>query len=222
MYIVTIISEVRLIREGLSRIVQNNPECVVLSADANIHEMGMSIQHKTPDIIIYDASSSHAVDDISRLSGFYPLIKIIAFGIAQKDDVICAYAEAGVDGFIFQEDNVDDLFATIRCVKNGQLRCSEQVANALLQRLKQRSVVNNPANVVLSLTPREKQIMELIALGLTNKQISKKLSIQLPTVKNHLHNIFEKLHVRTRSEAVNKIRHYYASIGKPVQSSSLT
>jgi DNA-binding NarL/FixJ family response regulator len=222
MYIVTIISEVRLVRDGLSQIIQNDPECVVLSADSNIDEMGALAQPKTPDIVIFDVSSTQALDDICRLSGFYPLIKIIAFGIAQKDDVICAYAEAGADGFIFQDDNVDDLFATIRGVKNGQLRCSERVANALLQRLKQRSVVNSPANVVLSLTPREKQIIELIAIGLTNKQISRKLQIQLPTVKNHLHHIFEKLHVRTRSEAVNKIRKYYSSIGKSTRTSSVT
>jgi two-component system nitrate/nitrite response regulator NarL len=110
------------------------------------------------------------------------------------------------------EGSIVDLVAAIDGVARGELRCSPQMAGALARRVADLAVrAGRPAPPV-QLTGRQLEIVGLIAAGLSNKEIARRLCIEVPTVKNHLHTIFEKLDVHRRGEAVARAR----SQGLPV------
>jgi DNA-binding NarL/FixJ family response regulator len=118
---------------------------------------------------------------------------------------VLRYVEAGATGYVLKNHSLEDLIETVRAVQDGKVFVAPQIAAALMERLSNlaRMFSNVESNVTdtTSLTEREIEVLELIGKGLTNQQIAEKLVIELGTVKNHVHNILEKLNVRTRNEA---------------------
>jgi DNA-binding NarL/FixJ family response regulator len=119
----------------------------------------------------------------------------------EHDVIPCA--EAGVAACLPRETTLADLSATIERVAAGESNASPRVAAMLLRRIATLAERNSPE---ANLTAREEEILVLIDDGLSNKQIARRLSIELPTVKNHVHNILEKLHVHRRYEAAARMR----------------
>jgi two-component system, NarL family, nitrate/nitrite response regulator NarL len=114
------------------------------------------------------------------------------------------WAGAGVSGFLSREASSHELVEILRRAACGASPCSPDVADAYLRRARERS--GNHARLEAALTKREAQIAELLADGLSNKAIASQLFIELTTVKNHVHNILEKLDVHSRGEAAAKLR----------------
>lgn len=110
----------------------------------------------------------------------------------------------GVAGFLPRDATLDDLAHTLTKVARGEAVCSSSVAGALLRRISteahQRTVTAD------HLTPREREVLVLIEQGLSNKQIAQRLGIEVRTVKNHVHNLLEKLRVQRRGEAAARLR----------------
>jgi len=112
----------------------------------------------------------------------------------------------GIAGFVTSEASVAELVAAIESVARGESLCSPSVVAALLRRLGSLARSWAEADPTQPLTRREREILELIDEGLSNKQIAQRLRIELPTVKNHVHNILGKLGVRRRAEAAALVR----------------
>jgi DNA-binding NarL/FixJ family response regulator len=124
-----------------------------------------------------------------------------------QEDTLLEWAEAGVAGFVPREASMEDLIVTLVCAVRGEFRCSPQFAGRLLGRLRQHGHVDLQAPVDENpLTPRECEIVSLIDRGLSNKAIAASLGIEMATVKNHVHNLLEKLHVHRRGEAAARLR----------------
>jgi DNA-binding NarL/FixJ family response regulator len=135
-----------------------------------------------------------------------PEAKIIALGVEDDEDIVLACAEAGVSGFVPPEGTLDDLLATVESVRRGEILCSPRTAGVLLRRVASLAGNRDSAWIELRLTRRELQIVQLIDEGCSNKEIARLLTISLATVKNHVHNILEKLDVTRRSEAAACVR----------------
>jgi DNA-binding NarL/FixJ family response regulator len=122
-------------------------------------------------------------------------------------DVILQYIEAGIAGYVLRDDSVDQLLHAVRAVYRGEAVVSPDIAAALMTRIAQLSNVCqgttwSESGVFLELTPRERQVLVLVQQGLSNQEIAASLTIELGTVKNHIHNILRKLNVRSRHDAV--------------------
>jgi len=117
-----------------------------------------------------------------------------------------ACAEARIDGYVPHVRALVDVVATMASTARGELRCTPRVAAALLKRVRSLKVDVGPSQPSLHLTSREHEIAELLDGGMSNKEIAHRLGIEAATVKNHVHNIIEKLHVRRRGEAAAAIR----------------
>ena len=132
-------------------------------------------------------------------------MRVVAFAVPETEDDIIACAEAGVAACVTREASIDELVATIERVGSGESLCSPQVAAVLLRRVATLAAARSDEPAA-TLTSREREILDLIAEGLSNKQIGQVLCIQVPTVKNHVHNLLEKLEVHSRHEAAALLR----------------
>lgn len=155
-------------------------------------------------VCIVDASNESATGALCALIRSLP-VPVLAFGVLPTENVVLALAEAGVVGFIDGDAALDDLVAAVARAQRGEATCPPAIIMMLLQRIA--ALANrSPVAPQAVLTSRERQIVQLIAEGLSNKEIARRLSIEVATVKNHVHNILEKLQVNRRSDAVARLR----------------
>ena len=149
-------------------------------------------------------------DSVALLQAIFdvaPNMKVIVLGLSEDDeDGIVACAEAGVVGYHLRTDSLDDLAALIRRVATGETSCPPRVSAVLLRRLSALAHQRRPAANGLIITAREAEILRMLELGLSNRDIAEQLCIAVHTVKNHVHSLLTKLGVGTRSEAVARYR----------------
>ena len=133
-------------------------------------------------------------------------VKVVAFSVAETEDEVCECAEAGIAGYVPRNGSKEDLIAAVENAVRGEVLCSPRVAASLFRRLAARVQTTRLRPPEAALTSREQDIIALIDRGLSNKEIARQLKISLPTVKNHVHNILEKLQVRRRGAAAALLR----------------
>jgi two-component system nitrate/nitrite response regulator NarL len=147
-----------------------------------------------------------ALELIRTVTGAELPAKVLALGLAESKEQILHYVEAGAAGYVLKSDSVDDLLARIRGAHTGQVKVSPKIAAALMSRVTEYAQLLDEVEVGVgeaeTLTPREQEILDLIAQGLTNQQIAERLVIEVGTVKNHVHNILQRLDASSRHEAV--------------------
>jgi two-component system nitrate/nitrite response regulator NarL len=204
---VVIISHVSLYREGLIRILSQIQDVFVVGQAHSLEDASGLLADVFAEVVLVDLASAHGLEEVRALSSRFPRSRFLALGVENSGAAIVDCAEAGIAGYVAREGSVDDLLKTIRCTASGELRCSPQIAAALMQRVTALASLGR-ARGAHELTRRETQIVELVQQGLTNKEIALRLSIATATVRNHVHNILEKLGARTRGEAAAITRRF--------------
>ncbi len=187
----------------------------VVATAADVAALDEAVSFNEPDVILVDAALVGARAGVLRLLGRFPELKVVALGDFQENGEIIAYAEAGVAGFVTRDQALDELIRTLESVVEGHLHCPPHVAAALLRRVASVASEKTPGASAAGarLTARELEILTLLGDGLSNKQIAWRLSIEVATVKNHVHNILEKLQVRSRTDAALWVRGSASSVG---------
>jgi two-component system nitrate/nitrite response regulator NarL len=166
---------------------------------------GLAIGMTEPGVVLVDTASVAGPAGVRALAAAAPTAKIVAVGIPDDERAIIALAEAGVAGFVTVEQPLAELVAAVEAAANDELQCSPRVAAALAKRVA--ALAAGPRrNGDQRLTRREREIAALIAQGLLNKQIARRLSIEQATVKNHVHNILAKLGASRRDEVAMLLR----------------
>ena len=199
----------RLYREGLSNALGMSSELAIIGASGDVSVVTEDVACLTPDIVLVDVGTQkffHALDAIRRVN---PGGQIVALSVPDRRSSILACAEAGVAGYVTRNGSVDDLRRVILAADAGEFECTPSVAAAFVERLSQRISSPSAGCQISSLTARELDVIRLLEHGLCNKDIARELSIKLPTVKNHVHNIISKLHVHGRCEAAALYRRIY-------------
>lgn len=200
---VLIVSDVRLYRDGLAEVLNQDGRLgVVSSAESAALALDQVERHKVESVLL-DVGIPEALETISMIARKAPQTKVIALGLSELEEDVVACAEAGIAGYVCREGAVEDVVSAVKSAIREEFGCSRRIAAALVRRV--RSLRANRVNEV-TLTPRERQIAELLGEGLANKEISKRLFIEVATVKTHVHNILEKLGAHSRGEAAVKIR----------------
>jgi DNA-binding NarL/FixJ family response regulator len=143
---------------------------------------------------------------VRALRDRHPTVPVVAFAVAGTPDAVVEWAEAGAAAFVGREATVDEMFETIVAATRGELLCSPRAAAALLARVSALSDRRDRAARLDSLTVREQEVARLLVEGLSNKQIAARLTIELATVKNHVHSILDKLGVAGRRDAASVAR----------------
>lgn len=198
---ILIVDNTRIYREGLAQILEREPEIDVVATAANLEETLSHLDEQRPEVLLFHMTESESIPLLSGLAETTPSLRMVALGVSETEDEIIACAEAGVAGYVPRDGSLHDLVATINGVARGEVRYSPRIVAPLLRRVATLAAERQPRTTLVHLTPREREIGQLIGTGLSNKEIARHLSIEVRTVKNHVHNILEKGHVHRRGEA---------------------
>ena len=202
---VLVVSEVRLYRDGIRRLLEHAPGVRVAGTSACDRDAVRALENAPVDVVLLDATVPVAPDALRKLGA--PVQKVVVLGVVEREEEIVTWAEAGAAGYISRDGSSDDLGATIRAVARGETLCSPRMVAALLRQLAVRAAASRavaPAYGDL-LTPREREVADLLGEGMSNKEIARRLCIELSTVKNHVHNILQKLEVSRRGQAAAQL-----------------
>ena len=210
---VLIVSDVRLVREGLSCVLANRADVEVVSS-VDTREAKVEIVRLQPHVVLFDAMRQDGVEFVKSLvAAAAPHSKVVAFGVKENTEEFLALAAAGTAGYIRDSADSDDVVRLLEQVMCDELSCSPRATASLYRRVATLSQAghgltnggNGHAEPV-QLSRRELQIAQLVDRGLTNKEIGRQLGIEAATVKNHIHNLCEKLSVHRRGEAAARVR----------------
>lgn len=202
---VFIVSGIRLYGEGLAQMVSRDGRLRVTGVAATLDALPSAVSDDRADVILLDLAVDGALEALRRLAQQPGAPKAVALGLTGDASQILACAEAGIAGYVCRDSSLDDLVRAIAGAVCGELDCSPHIAGALMWRIG-RLAARPPAQDGIFLTPRQTQVARLLERGLTNQEIGEQLHIEVSTVKIHLHNIFEKLGVHYRGQAVAKMR----------------
>jgi two-component system, NarL family, nitrate/nitrite response regulator NarL len=154
------------------------------------------------DVVLLDLAG---IDDLAAAQAFVqaaPPARVVALAVHERDQDIVAWAEHGAMGIVTRQASFDDLVHAIVAAARGECGCSPRVATALVRRVATVAAERRRVPPYPALTLREREIVELLIEGLSNKEIASRLLLGVSTVKNHVHNVLRKVQARTRSEAV--------------------
>lgn len=206
-----IVSDIRIYCDGLALMLKNAETFERVEECLNHHEAIAVVNFLKPDIVLVDMAMLQGYQVVKYLRDNFPDTRIIALALAEDDHCIVSCVEAGIAGYILRDSSLDDLLNAIREVLKGRLYCPERIASNIIDLLQR--FINTPSKVEThsqqssshqpspNLTRREVQIADLMASGLSNKQIAQNLCIEVSTVKNHVHSILVKMGVENRTHA---------------------
>jgi DNA-binding NarL/FixJ family response regulator len=204
---VFIVDEVRLTCDMLATVLQDKSDIEVIGCTTTVDEALPQLSEC--DIVLATTTlpgdGAYELTRIIAKNNLPP--KILIIGLAESREAIIRYIEAGAAGYVHRQDSVDRLLANIRSAYNNEAIVSPGIAAAIMARLAQlaSSVITGSLRQELTepagLTRREREVLNLIKQNFSNREIANQLTIEVGTVKNHVHNILEKLSVNSRRDA---------------------
>jgi DNA-binding NarL/FixJ family response regulator len=201
---IVLVNESQWMREGVAQLINAQREFRVVTASADAHHAAKVIRDTQPDVVLLDRGRD-ALGSITRCSmarAAAPDARVIVVGLLTGERAgVADHIRAGASGFVVQDASLESMLATIRAVHSGGKVLPEALVGALFAELACRHVTPVTVSRELSpLTARESEVVELLAQGLSNRAIATRLDIRLHTVKSHVHNVLEKLELRSRLE----------------------
>ncbi len=158
------------------------------------------------DLVLFDMNTEQALKEGRVVSENCPDARLLALSVPENTDEVIACADAGFVGYVPCQASLGELRDVMFKVLKDECPCDSKIAAGLWRELRRRRARKGRRPEADALTHRERQILSLVARGLSNKQIACKLSLSIATVKNHLHNTFAKLRVSGRAEALARLR----------------
>ncbi|WP_232004672.1 response regulator transcription factor [Mycobacterium sp. ACS1612] len=210
---IVIIDDCALFREILVAILAARG-LVVESEAWDLPSLVAAFEGSSPSVMVLNMATRGGRLLIRAANDMSPGVRIIVLGLPEDDEeAIIACAEAGVAGYHMRGDSLDELIMLIHNVARGEAICPPRVSAVLLRRLSNLASQPQLSGRDLVLTTRETQILKMLELGRSNRDIAKRLDIAVHTVKNHVHNLLTKLGVNTRAEAAAVSRAMWSDRG---------
>ena len=198
-----LIEDNRLLRDGLSAMLSAQGLSVVATARSG-QEALREVARLKPQLILLDSALGDRDSPrfVKEVRQSFPEIKVVVMGLLPVHEDIVQFIKAGVAGFILKDATIDVFVATIRSVADGLSVLPPSLTGTLFSHVAAQALSRGKrgAKAAVRMTVRERQVIESIAEGLSNKEIAERLHIATHTVKSHVHNILEKLALHTRLE----------------------
>ena len=203
---VLIADDQALFRRGLYVVLGTEDHIDVVAEAENGEEAVAKVEELAPDVVLMDVRMPriNGIEAARRIRDLSPSTRILMLTVSDEEDDLYEAIKAGANGYLLKEISVEEVAEAIRAVVQGQSLISPSMAskllsefNSLAKRAEERQQFPAP-----TLTSRELEVLKLVAKGMSNREIADTLFISENTVKNHVRNILEKLHLHSRMEAV--------------------
>jgi DNA-binding NarL/FixJ family response regulator len=197
----------QLFRDGLRALLEPAPDIEVVGEAATGREAIQLATESQPDVIVMDLQMPDldGIEATRRIIHSSPHINVLMVTMFEDDQSVFAAMRAGARGYVLKGAKHDEMLRAIRAVSSGEAIFSPSIATRMVDYFaSSRSVI--PEEVFPDLTDREREVLDLIARGESNAEIASSLTISVKTVRNHVSNIFSKLQVADRAQAVIRAR----------------
>jgi DNA-binding NarL/FixJ family response regulator len=201
---VAIVEDLDEVRDGLNEFISKDPFFEVVQCCSHANEALETLPILQPDIVIMDINlpGMTGIECIRRIKVEIPNTRFMMFTVHENDDNVFEALKAGASGYLLKKTSPAVIIESLKELYNGGSPMSANIASKLVKMFQQQTSKGN--EVLLQLSPREREVLQWLSHGLLYKEISDKLGISTGTVRQHIHKIYEKLHVQNRTEALNK------------------
>ena len=198
---VVLVEDKQGVRDGWSRLINSLQGFSCVAACTSAEEALRVIPNMNPDVVLMDIflPRMSGIECTARLKTLLPKIQILILTAVEDDELVFMALEAGADGYLLKRTKPADLRAALLDVLHGGAPMTSEIARRVVESF--RRAAKSPKQTV-HLSAREEEVLILLSKGYSNKEIADQLSIGVETVGSHLKHIYEKMHVRSRAEAV--------------------
>ena len=206
---VAIVEDEIRVRTQLTRLIEESPGFSCAGAYVSGEQALREISRKPPDVVLMDINldKMSGVECTYRLKKILPHLQIVMLTVYDDNDQIFKALEMGASGFLLKRTPPEEILKAVAEVHHGGAPMSSYIARKVVQSFAKRLNPEAPA-----LSPRETEVLALVAKGYINKEIAEKMDVGLETVRSYLKSIYDKLHVRSRTEAAMK---FFKTGGQP-------
>jgi len=202
-----LIEDNRLLRDGILSILKAHKDIIIIASSGDGKNSLPKIQQLKPNVVLLDLglrsqNSLHVVEIVKK---DFPEAKVIVMDLAPVQADILQYVKAGANGFILKDASLNDLLITIRTVAEGSTVLPPLLVDSLFSQIVDHAVREGKSRLkeAVRMTKREREVIEFLGEGMSNKEIGQKIRVSTYTIKSHIHNIMEKLALHTRLEIAN-------------------
>ena len=198
-----IVEDLDEVREALKQFISLNPEFKVLGTSKTAEEALYEIPKLNPDIAIMDINlpGINGIECIREIKSKVPKTQFMMFTVYENDEKVFEALKAGASSYLLKNTGLVQMIEALKELYNGGSPMSANIARKLVKSFQQ---VEDHYESIAALSARENEVLQLLSKGLLYKEIAEQLSISTNTVRQHIHKIYEKLHVQNRTEAINK------------------
>ena len=200
---IAIVEDLDEVRDGLKNFISLSNDFKVLDTFKTAEEAIYDIPKLKPDIVIMDISlpGMTGIECIRQVKDKSPNTQFMMFTVYENDEKVFEALKAGASGYLLKNTGLVQLVESIKELYSGGSPMSANIARKLVTVFREQQKETSLVDV---LSHRENEILQLLAKGLLYKEIAEQLAISVSTVRQHIHHIYEKLHVQNRTEAINK------------------
>jgi len=200
---VAIVEDLEEIRDALRSYITIDTELGLAGSFSNAEEAAAALPASQPDLVIMDINlpGMTGIECIRAIKPLCPSTQFMMFTVYEDDEKVFEALKAGASGYMLKKHGPQKIIEALKELYNGGSPMSADIARKVVTALHS---TNKPSEPLYHLTKRELDILQLLAKGMLYKEIAQQISISTNTVKQHIHNIYEKLHVQNRTEALNK------------------
>jgi DNA-binding NarL/FixJ family response regulator len=190
-----------ILRDGLRGLLQAEPDLEVVGEAANGLEAIKLVEQLQPDVVLMDINMPQldGVEAVERLTVAYPDLRILILTMYNHDEYLFRTIRAGAKGYLLKDSPISELVESIRTVMKGGSVLHPELTDKLMASCRERQAPEEGAD---RLSPRESEVLHALVQGLSNREIGEQLFISETTVKLHISNIYRKLGVKSRSQAI--------------------
>src|SRR6202158_225450 len=210
---VYVVAENRLLRETLVRLFRKRGDLCVVGENSYSGSTSKLVASAQSDLLLLDCfNPNHKSDDlICDLRESVPQLKVVLFGMDEDTDIFLQAVRLVINGYVLKSASAAELTDAVRLVAQGEAVCPPRFCKILFQAIASESsqkaaIEEQRAGMRLELTQRQRQLMSLVAMGQSNKEIAANLNLSEFTVKNHIYRVMKQLDAQNRHEAVTLIR----------------
>src|SRR5688572_30663476 len=198
-----IVEDLAEVREGLKQFISLNPEFKIVGAFETAEESVNDLPRLNPDIVIMDINlpGMSGIECIRQLKKKIPHTQFMMFTVYENDEKVFEALKAGASGYLLKNTGLLQLIEALKELYNGGSPMSANIARKLVTLFRAEHLEAEPTS---GISKRENEVLQLLSKGLLYKEIANQLGISVGTVRQHIHKIYEKLHVQNRTEAINK------------------
>jgi DNA-binding NarL/FixJ family response regulator len=205
---IAIVEDNKVIRESLAAYVHTDPDLQCVCTCGTAEEALEVLPRQRPEVVLMDIQLPQlsGIECAARLKQLLPEVRIIMVTVYGDPEMIFKALRAGACGYLLKRCTPEELITAVREVQQGGAPMSREIARKVITHFQALPQAPDPAAEVENLSPREREILELLTQGFSDKEIADRLGVKHGTVRWHLQHVYEKLHVRSRTEAALKFR----------------